>query len=351
MHKNKTILWWGRYSPGYSRNRIFRNILHSLGYNLVDFRPKVTSLATLEAFFYHFPKIHAVWVPAFRHRDFKSAKKFALTRGVPIIFDPLISAWDKVVFERKKYNINHRAALRLHKWESSIYSQTDLLLADTVPHARFFIDEFHASNSTTLVVPVGAEESFFQQQQPATSQTQPEILFYGSFINLQGPEIIVEAAALVPEVKWTLLGRGPLRARCEQKACGLPNVSFEEPVAYKNLATRIGKADILLGVFGNSAKAGRVIANKVYQSMACGRPVITQPSPAYPEDVIHDPRSGLFFTPPGDPVALADCVRRLLADKQNLVDAGKQARRTYEIYFSNQQIADALKKALEVLFS
>jgi hypothetical protein len=42
-------------------------------------------------------------------------------------------------------------------------------------------------------------------------------------------------------------------------------------VPYAELGAELGAASIALGVFGSSAKAARVIPNKVFQAMAVGR--------------------------------------------------------------------------------
>jgi hypothetical protein len=42
----------------------------------------------------------------------------------------------------------------------------------------------------------------------------------------------------------------------------------------------VARADVVLGVFGTSVKARGVVANKVWQGLACGRSVITQRSSA-----------------------------------------------------------------------
>ena len=60
---------------------------------------------------------------------------------------------------------------------------------------------------------------------------------------------------------------------------------------------------------GTSPKSARVIANKVFQALACGTPVVTGNTPAARE-LLHDGQSALLV-PPGDPQALADAIRRV----------------------------------------
>ena len=284
----------------------------------------------------------AIWVPCFRHRDFNSARRYADKLGVKLVFDPLISSWDKVVHERQKYPADHRRAKRLLRWERSLFCRADIVIADTRLHADFFIEELGAPADRTHVIPVGAEQPLFTFQPPQTPRAVPEILFFGSFIELQGPQYIVEAARLVPEARWTLLGEGVLRKRCEALAEEAHNLHFESWLPYPELPERIGQADILLGIFGDSPKAGRVIPNKVYQALACGRPVVTRLSEAYPRELYDSQKSGLFFVAPGDPAALASTVRSLISDTTELSFLAEQAAATYLKCFSAQRIEQEL---------
>lgn len=346
----RRILWWGRFDPNYSRNRILREILVDLGFEIVDFRPKSSIIGNLESKLKSFSEVSAVWVPAFRQSDYKSASKFALKRKIPLIFDPLISAWDKAVFERKKYSSLSLRAKRLKAWEQHMFSKSDLVLADTGLHAQFFIDDLRADPNSTYVVPVGAEEYLFAEQEVNMAKGPLEVLFYGSFINLQGPEVIVEAANLVPEVNWVFLGDGPLRKRCEENSKHLANVYFEDWLPYEQLPERIGKADLLMGIFGSSHKSGRVIPNKLYQPLACGRPVVTRVSNAYPKELLSDSNCGIKFVPPDDPQAIANYVRAFarMSESELEVLCGS-ARKTYDQHFSKECITSSLKKALNIL--
>lgn len=347
VNHQQTILWWGRFDANYSRNRILRQLLGNLGYRLVDFRPKVSFLGGVEAFFTSFPKIDAIWVPAFRQNDFHAAHRCAQRLGVPLIFDPLISAWDKAVFERRKFLPTSTAAQRLQRWEKEMFSSADLVLADTSAHAQFYVEELGAREDRVQVVQVGAEEALFRPQEQLSEKTIPEVLFYGSFINLQGPEVIVEAALTVPEVRWTLLGDGPLREKCLDLSGGMEHICFEDWLPYEQLPERIGRASILLGIFGSSPKAGRVIANKVYQALACSRPLVTRESAAFPSALRMNPQCGISFVPAADSGALAATIRQLVARPDLLAERGQQARDSYELWFSEAGIRTALVVGLE----
>jgi glycosyltransferase involved in cell wall biosynthesis len=69
----------------------------------------------------------------------------------------------------------------------------------------------------------------------------------------------------------------------------------------------IHAADMCLGIFGESGKAGRVIPNKAYQVLSCGKPLITRDSEAIRE-LFPFQVPGILLIPPGDPDLLAQAV-------------------------------------------
>ncbi len=347
----KTVLWWGRFDPGYSRNRILRRAFESLGWTVAHFRPWLSRFAGLEARLRRVAPPTLVFVPSFRQRDMAAAARFARRHDVPLLMDPLISAYDKQVFERAKFPAGSRRAQHLLARERALFRRADGLLADTEEHARFFAETLGVAPQRLYVVHVGAEEVLFAPGPERPPNDPPEVLFFGSFIALHGAEVIVEAARRYrgPPVRWCLLGAGPMRAALEAGARGLANLRFEPSVPYRALAQRIHAADILLGVFGASAKAGRVIPNKVFQALACAKPVITRAAPAYPRALSDEPESGLRCVPPDDPDALAQTVRSLAEHPERLAILGRGARASYERYFSGAHIAAELEAALAAL--
>src|SRR5574340_1780263 len=347
-----SVLWWGRFDPGYSRNRILRKQFADLGWQVLDFQPKLAQLGDWEARLRRFPRPDLVWVPCFRQRDLLAASRWARRRGVPLAFDPLISAYDKQVDERGKLDAASLRAKRLLAWESVLFQRANRVLADTPAHADFFAQVLGVPAKKLAVVYVGAESRFNPEPLASNAEDGPlEVLFYGSFIPLQAPQVVIEAARLYrgPPVKWALLGRGPLRKLCEENAKGLENVTFEDWLPYEKLPERIHRADILLVVFGTTPKAGRVIPNKVFQSLACGRPVVTRSANTYPEDLIAAENSGIIWTSAGDAQSLADRVANLAADRDRLRQLSDAAAETSRQYFSETAVRQQLENALEGL--
>lgn len=349
---SKRVLWWGRFDPDYSRNRILFRAFKSLGWQVLRFTPRFSKFGDIEALVRRLPKVDAVFVPCFRHRDIAAAWRYCERHATRLIIDPLISAYDKQVFEREKFDADSREARKLLRWEQKLFQLADLVLADTREHARYFGEKLGVDAERLHVVHVGAEQPLFS---PAAEPKEPgdtiEALFVGSFIALQGPTAIIEAARALGgrKVHWVMLGDGPLFSKCQRRAQGLSNVSFEPWVPYDELPARIQRADILLGIFGNSAKAGRVIPNKVYQALACGKPVVTRTALCYPAALLEAKDQGILFVPAGNPKAIAKAVRHLAAHADLLHEQGRRARAIYDQYFSPEQIEAELAAALHQL--
>lgn len=353
---NVHILWWGRSTISYSRNGVIRQCLERLGCTLTQFRPLVSRFAAIEARLRRTQKPDIIWLPCFCHKDMPAASSWSKRLGVPIVYDPLISAYDKQVFERKKFIPASSQAKQIFRWEKQLFQNADLVIGDTEEHVNYFHKTFAVDRDKLAVVPVGAEESmFYPEPLGKTEDTGRKgpltVLFFGSFLGLQGPETIIEAALnyLGPKVKWKMVGDGPLLQQCRQLAGEHPNIEFLPWTAYEELPKIIRSADILLGIFGTSDKANRVIPNKVYQALACGKPLVTMSSPAFPPNFTDNDNLGIEWVEPGNSRELAAAIAYLARHPEELPGLGIQARKTYETHFSEAGIQDRLARAIRPL--
>ena len=342
-----SVLWWGRSDREYSRNRLILSHFKELRWNVAFFEPLSSRTGFFESYIKKPRKPDLIWTPCFRQTDITTAAHWARKWRVPLIVDPLISTYQKDVYERCKWPPNSKKALHRKKWESRLFSMADILIADTPAHADFYRDELQVEREKIFVQYVAAEDDHFKPMSFPDKDEVLEVLFYGSFLPLQGIDVIIEAAkqtAGLP-LRWTLLGDGDLRSDMERKAKGMNNISFEPWLDYAVLPHRLSRAHILLGIFGETMKANLVIPNKMFQSMALGKPVITRYADAYRDTLADSPIIG--WLPPGDSHALANMVVSWSHDTEKLKERGRETRKLFESFFSKEKSKAMLSHMLD----
>ncbi|MDW7771457.1 MAG: glycosyltransferase [Desulfobulbaceae bacterium] len=317
-----------------------------MGWKVDFFHPLSSRTGLLESYLRRLNRPDLIWSPCFRQTDIAAAAHWADRWGVPLIIDPLISAYQKDVFERGKWPPDSPQAMSRKKWEGSLFAKADIIVADTPAHAVFFRDEFRVNAEKIQILYVSAEDDLFKPMPFPDRKNHIEVLFYGSFLPLQGIDVIIEAAKLTddPGIQWTLLGEGELRPAMEKRAAGASHISFEPWIEYADLPGRLSRSHILLGIFGVTRKADLVIPNKLFQSMAAGRPVITRRASAYGETLAGSDVIG--WVPPGDSAALAGKVREWSRNTGLLKERGMETRKLFETFFGRDKIKTMLHDLL-----
>jgi len=368
----RRVLFWGRFDHGYSKTRVNAAAFRALGWEVDYFDVKwCCRLGDVEAFFRGLdrrPRPDLVLVPVCRQRDIAAACRWAHRRGIKVLFDPMISAWDKKVFEQKKWKPEERRAKRLLAWEKKIMAMPDFITWDTSCHVDFAAEYLDVPREKMTPLFTGTDEEVFKpvegeckvesekckvesdaQLSTLNSQLSTfKVLYHGAYLPLHGTEVIVEAARMTQglPIQWDFLGWGAYKASTEAKAAGLKNVRFLEKVPYVKVPEVICAHDIVLGVFGTTAKAARVIGNKVYECMACARPTINEFCTGYPPSAKEC--KAIKFIPPGDPAALVKAVEEYRADWANKEMYFREARAFFDNELSMKvvtaQLADILRR-------
>lgn len=350
----KRVRFWGRFDHGYSKTRVNAAAFRALGWEVDYFDVKwCCRFGDVEAFLRGLdsrPKPDLVFVPVCRQRDIAAACRWAHRRGIKVLFDPMISAWDKKVLEQRKWKAGERRAKRLLAWEKKLMAMPDFITWDTSCHVDFAAEYLDVPREKMAPLFTGTDEEVFR---PMGSGERGEgdgevfkVLYHGAYLPLHGTEVIVEAARLTQNlpIRWDFLGWGAYKAATEAKAAGLRNVRFLKKVPYEKVPEVICAHDIVLGVFGTTAKAARVIGNKVYECMACARPTINEFCAGYPPGAENCP--AIKFIPPGDPAALVRAVEEYRADWANREMYFREARAFFEKELSMKVVVSQLRGVL-----
>ena len=351
----KRVLWWGRFDPGYSRNRVYISLFKKLGWEVdfffVKFSPRFGDVEAFVRGLSSRPKPSLVWVPVARQRDIAAACRWAHGRGIPVVFDPMISAWDKKVLEQKKWKADEPRAKRLLKRERKLMAMPDLVCWDTSCHVDFCAEYLNVPREKLRVLLTGTDEEVFKPQPPQSPHDGDfRVLYHGAYLPLHGTEHIVEAARMTQGmgIHWSFLGWGAYKAETEAKAAGIANITFLDKVPYTEVPRVICDHDVVLGVFGTTAKAARVIGNKVYECMACCRPTVNEFCSGYPPEA-KDCKAIKFVTP-GDAAAIVKAVEEYRSDWANRESYFAAARDFFERHLSMDVIVKQLENIVaEVL--
>jgi glycosyltransferase involved in cell wall biosynthesis len=270
------------------------------------------------------------------HVDLAAARRVA--RGRPVVFNPLVSLWDTLVEDRRRFSRDSLAARVLRGLDRAAFRAADLVVADTEQHAELFRE---LGARRVEVCFVGAEERLFKPGWRGGER----FLFVGKLIRLHGLETILAAARLAPDLRFNIVGSGQQQHLLQRDRPR--NVDWTTWLVYEQLPAVLRGSRAALGIFGTSGKAARVIPNKAFQALATGTPLVTADTPGARELLV-DGESALLV-PPGDPQALATALQRLAADDELARRLSEGGRQAYSAHASEQVLGKRWRKLLEEL--
>lgn len=229
-------------------------------------------------------------------------------RRARLVVDGFVGLHETAVDDWQSVRPGSLRALRLALADRLAVACADLFLIDTEVRAQ----QVRRNSPTTpvLALPVGAP-SWALPQAPLESTDPLRLLYYGNYIPLHGLDLIADALDRLDgrrSFEVTFLGSGSAREALVRRVAAsswASSATFADPVPAGALASEIGGHHVVLGVFGASRKARTVVANKVWQGLACGRTVVTQDSHAL-DDIPAEVRPLLVASAPGSADALAD---------------------------------------------
>lgn len=326
------VCYFGIYDSGYSRNRVIINGLRKNGIEVIECNSKERGMLKyldLIKKYWQIRKKYDVMIVGFPGQQVMILARF-LTKK-PIIFDAFISLYDSLVYDRQLVKPKSLKAgyYWLLDWLSCHLA--DKILLDTKAHIDYFVKTFRMGRDKFARIFVGSDDEVIFPLQKKSPHNYFLVHFHGEFIPLQGIEYIIRSAKLLEEenIMFNIMGSGQVYNRIVKLAQDLriSNVRFINPVPYEELKFYMSDADVCLGIFGKTRKARRVIPNKVYEALACAKPVITGESPAAKELLVD--RKNVLFCKMADE---RDLAKKILELKNNPDLRNKIAKNGYKLF-------------------
>ena len=342
------ILYFGIYNPNYSRNRVLIKGLRANGAEVIECRVSAKDKLKYFKLFWRFlkyPRFDLMFV------GFPGQEVMFLARLLtkkPIVFDAFTSHYGGYILDRQYYpKTSWRAQYYkfLDAWSCRL---ADMVLLDTQAHIDFFVNEFKLDRKKFLRVFVGTDSDVFYPREAPKNTDKFLIHFHGHYIPLQGVKYIIEAAKLLEneDVHFNIIGNGQTFKDDIKLAesLNIRNISFINPVPYEQLPLFMSKADICLGIFGDSSKTDLVIPNKVYEAMAMGKAIITADTPAVRE-LLSD-RENVLFCRKADAKDLTEKIKLLKNSSEMRDSIGRVARKLFEERLTENTLAAELLKRI-----
>ncbi len=349
------VLMMGSYDPVYPRHQIIRTGLERQGIEVSSYNiPKGTkTLFAVPRLFKNWRVVQdcdLVIVPSFNQLLAPFIWLISKYTRKPILADYMVGLTDAIVHERDEGNIFQRVI-----WElvDKFNVQNMPCITDTAAHIQLYEDIWHVKMRQMDVLFVGAYDDWFYECPQPPIDGELLVQFFGTYIPFHGVDVIIDAIAhynkhfnTIPNVRFELIGTGKTYQSCRQQAerLKIDNVTFIKYIQPTELPSAIARASICLGVFGPRDKTDYVVANKVFQSLAVGRAVITAEAPALHE--CFTPNEHLITVPTGNPPALAQAIHDLLSDPARRAQLGAAGAARIREAFLPQHIGAQLKSIL-----
>lgn len=220
------------------------------------------------------------------------------------------------------------------------YDGFDVLVANTEDIAEWIVGQGWPAGRVRYIpnfAAAPAETAPVARESLLTPKDAPLLLAMGRLHEAKAHDIALQALALTPDAWLWIAGAGPEEARLKSMAVALGVDRRVRFLGWRNDASALYRAADVC-VFPSRYEP---LGNVVIQAWAHGLPVVAAASQG-PKALIEDGRDGLLV-PIDDAEALAEGVRRLLADKGLRARLAKRGAQRVELEFSEAAVVGQWK--------
>ena len=233
---------------------------------------------------------------------------------------------------------------RVQRWarslERRVYRRAARVIALS-PGIRDGVIAAGASPGKVELVPNAADLDLFEAQPPPRDFL---VSYFGTMGEANDLTAAIEAARLLPDMPFVLMGDGKRRAELERSAPA--NVEFPGAASRKEqVAELAARSGACLTLFKDVPVLATNSPNKLFDTFAAGRPAIVNMD-GWMRQLVEDNEAGLYVRA-GDAGDLAQKLAWLRSHPEDAARMGRNARALAERDFDRDKLAERVLAVLE----
>ncbi len=267
----------------------------------------------------------------------------------PIFLDLFLSLSDTIVADRGLFRAGGRVDHLLKAIERRACDRADGVFLDTPEHQNYVTEETGLAAEKFFFVPIGdpqaPDEPFpYPFREPGQDL---RAVYLGTGVPLHGVETMLSGVARTEGMHLTFIGGTP-EHRHAARALGSNRATvIEDWLGSERIHGLLAAHHIVFGLFGTSAKAGRVVPYKLVHALAAGRAGVTAETSSI--RTLLDPGVDCYTCQAGDSAGLARVLRGIVENPTLASIVANRARRSYERMFSPEAIGSRLLMGMELV--
>jgi glycosyltransferase involved in cell wall biosynthesis len=247
-----------------------------------------------------------------------------------------------VADEIKTMGLGNRISLRvMDRIERFNMPKADKIIVVTSRLKEVLQKDYGVPADKIVVIPNGANTDLFKpmdatraREKLNLNQSNNYVCYVGAFHAWQGIEYLVKSAPLVlqkcPDTRFLIVGDGLIKQELINLAEQLgvsDKMIFTGMVPYRKVPLYMNASDVCVFSAARSFRNERTGGSplKLYEYMACGRPVVVGNIAGISEDVM-DSGSG-FVTDPTNAIEMARAIMALLENEQLRKEMGERGKK------------------------
>jgi glycosyltransferase involved in cell wall biosynthesis len=278
-------------------------------------------------------------------------------RKIPFVFE-VTDQWPEIPIEMGI--IRNNIAIKVLLWlEKTIYQHSDSIIACSPGMAdgvKAVLNKQKLQEKPIALIPNFSETSFYRPDVDGSKVRKERgwndklvFLHAGTMGTANSLNFIIEVAVKLKQnsdALFVLVGEGNEKPALETrvKELALQNVQISPIVPKRQLPAILAAADVSLAIFGNVPILEHNSANKFFDALAAGKPILLNYS-GWQREVLEQNNAG-FGCRQYDVDEFVERVLYLDSHREKLVEMGRNARRLAEQEFNRDKL---VSQALEVL--